>query len=451
MNRMSNSEANPRGVSSVKEAPSRERRMSADVLQLRRTRLQRVAAFLSPHDPLLFGMCMVATILGAFIIFDAGYARSIRDSNGIIPREFKSQVLQTFIAVFLGLIVAKIPIAFYRRHATALFVACSALVLSLSIPGVGKTQSGSKRWIDLGYFDIQPSEFAKVGVIVFLAAILAARKPWQAPKKRFRTVQSWLQAVAPLKLWRALPLLWVGLVAFKIEREPDLGTAAVVMVIALAMLALGGVSRKSMVALVALGAVGAIGMASLEPYRVERITNHFHRWEPKNMDEVGYQTVQSEMGMADGGILGVGIGQGRIKHMISAPTNDFIMGTIAEEFGLIGALVTIALIGAIVWRLIERSRKAVSRFGELVLLGTAAWFGIQSCVNIMMANGFLPAIGIPLPFFSSGGSSLLALWIAIGLCQAATAEKMRAVTVLEDRRDGRRDGRAHLSGSRSSA
>ena len=123
--------------------------------------------------------------------------------------------------------------------------------------------------------------------------------------------------------------------------------------------------------------------------------------------------------MADGGVAGVGIGRGRAKYFLPATTTDFILATIAEETGLWGSLGVLALLGAITGRLVWLARKARSEFGGLVLYGIAAWFGIQTCTNFMMANGFLPAIGIPLPFFSSGGSSLLSLWAAVGVAQAS--------------------------------
>ena len=152
--------------------------------------------------------------------------------------------------------------------------------------------------------------------------------------------------------------------------------------------------------------------------------------------------------MASGGLFGVGIGNGRAKHILPATTTDFIMATIGEEVGLVGSLFVLSIIGAIVWRLKWLASRATDRFASLVLFGTAAWIGIQACVNVMMANGFLPAIGIPLPFISSGGSSLVALWMALGLCQSVLAPQPEPVVEEEARetdRNRRRHGRARLS------
>src|SRR5262249_2869093 len=114
-------------------------------------------------------------------------------------------------------------------------------------------------------------------------------------------------------------------------------------------------------------------------------------------------------------------GAGRAKHVIPATTTDFIMATIGEEFGLLGSLVVIGLIATLVWRLFWLAQRANTKFAMLVLGGVGTWIAVQACTNVMMANGFLPAIGIPLPFISSGGSSLISLWLAMGLCQSVLA------------------------------
>jgi cell division protein FtsW len=255
-----------------------------------------------------------------------------------------------------------------------------------------------------------------------------------------------LDATFVPKLKRFLPAVWVFLGVILIEREPDLGTAAVVAFTTFVMFILGGVTWRSLVVGGALVLCGTFIMVKAQPYRMERILNHTQRWDAKNIDDIGFQTVQSELAQASGGIVGVGVGAGRAKHVIPATTTDFIMATIGEEFGLLGSVVVIGLLGALVARLLWLADRAKTRFGMLVLGGVGVWIGIQTCTNVMMANGLLPAIGIPLPFISSGGSSLIALWMAMGLCQAA----LRAVPVpkeamVEADRDRWRHGRARLS------
>lgn len=151
---------------------------------------------------------------------------------------------------------------------------------------------------------------------------------------------------------------------------------------------------------------------------MDRILNHADRWSAENIEGIGYQTTQSEAAMASGGLMGVGLGEGRAKHKLPAPTTDFVMATVAEELGFVGSMVVLAIMGGLVWRLMVLSRSVEGQFGKLVLGGTASWIAVQSCTNMAMANGFAPPIGVPMPFVSAGGSSLLALWMAIGACQS---------------------------------
>jgi cell division protein FtsW len=136
------------------------------------------------------------------------------------------------------------------------------------------------------------------------------------------------------------------------------------------------------------------------------------------MDDTGYQTVQSEIALASGGPIGVGPGAGRAKQVLPAATTDFILATIGEEFGLFGVLLVLCVLGALVIRLFQLAANAPNRFAGMVLVGVGSWIGFQTILNVMMVNATLPAIGVPLPFISSGGSSLVSLWLGVGLCQA---------------------------------
>ena len=282
----------------------------------------------------------------------------------------------------------------------------------------GATENGARRWIGVGKFGIEPSEFAKIAVILYLASVFADWDAWPKKIPPRRDFIELLDTVWWPKAKRAFPafviLMAVGLIAM----QPDVGTAAVIAVTAFAMFVAGGVSRKSLIACVLIAGIGGGLFVMREPYRVDRIIHHSERWNAQNVDETEFQTAQSELAQADGGAIGVGPGGGRAKHLLPATTTDFIMATIGEESGLVGSLGVLAVLGALCWRLLYLARKTKAKFGKLVLFGTGTWLGVQTCVNVMMANAFLPAIGIPLPFISSGGSSLIALWIAIGVCQA---------------------------------
>lgn len=368
-------------------------------------------------DPLLFGLCLTATLLGLFVIFDAGYARTLAKDGGILPHEFMMQIFFLVVSVPLGFFLGGIRPDRWERAARPLWI---VTVLSLAaVLVVGVSQNGARRWLGVGQASLQPAEFAKLTAILYLAACLRGRKAWEEVRRPWRDMPTWLDNVAVPKLVRWWPFLTVLLAAALIEVEPDLGTAAVLATTAFLLFIPGRVSKGSLALGVASAALLATFLVYKEPYRIQRFLDHPHRWERDVADDGGYQTTQSEQGMADGGVAGVGIGRGRAKYFLPATTTDFIGATIGEETGLWGSLGVLTLLGAITARLYVLATKAPSEYGRLVLYGICAWFGIQTCTNFMMANGFLPAIGIPLPFFSSGGSSLLALWAAVGVAQAA--------------------------------
>jgi cell division protein FtsW len=397
-------------------------------------------------DPMLFWLALLLTGVGMLFIFDAGYARSLRDGRGMVPREFYMQIPFLLLGLMFAFGFARLNPQKLKRWSTGIFLLGMASLIAVEIPILGYEMSGAQRWIGRPPFLVQPAEFFKLAAIIYLAGVFADRKAWPTRMPRFPSIWAKLDATFIPKAKRYLPAVWVFLGVYLIEREPDLGTAAVVAFTAFVMFLLGGVSWKSLALGCVLVVAGVLFMVNAQPYRMERIVNHAHRWDAKNIDDVGYQTVQSELAQSSGGIVGVGVGAGRAKHVIPATTTDFIMATVGEEFGLLGSTVVLGLLGGMVARLLWLAQRAKTPFGMLVLSGVGTWIGIQTCTNVMMANGALPAIGIPLPFISSGGSSLIALWMAIGMCQAA----MKAVPVskealVEADRDRWRHGRAHLS------
>lgn len=371
------------------------------------------------HDPTIFVLALLATLLGLFFIFDAGYARSLKDGNGAIPREFMWQVVYLPVAMFVGAFVARVKPEAWKKWSCLLWLLALLGVILPLLPGIGLEMNGARRWIKIGPISIQPAEFAKVAVVIYLAGAFAGRAAWPKKITPPKDFGRWLDNVAIPKLLRAMPAVWVLLAVLIIEREPDLGTAAVVAVIAFGMFFIGGVAKKSLIWLCVLSLAGVFVMVQKEPYRLERITNHSSRWSSDNIDDTGYQTVQSETAQASGGIFGSGVGSGRGKHVLPAATTDFMLATIGEEFGFVGVVIAVGVLALLALRLFMLAEIAPTPFGSMVLSGVAWWITIQTSVNVMMANGFLPAIGIPLPFISSGGSSLVALWIAMGLCQSA--------------------------------
>ncbi|MCE9559609.1 MAG: FtsW/RodA/SpoVE family cell cycle protein [Armatimonadetes bacterium] len=390
-------------------------------------------------DPAMLILAVLATVLGTFMIYDAGFPQSLR-RFGTIPREFLMQALVGCIMIVVAAVVSRIDIDWWRKRASIILAASALLLMVLWVPGMTITANGATRWINLRVFSLQPSEFAKLATIIFLAAHFAARSARVEMPTKIKSWSSKMDWTIAKRLPRALPLFLIVAIAVKVEFEPDLGTASVILAVMMGMFVLGGVSKRSLATLALFGGLAVALVVMKEPYRLERILNHNSRWSKANIDDVGFQTTRSETAIAAGGLVGVGPGAGAAKHFMPAATTDYVMATVGEEFGFMGSLFVIALMAGITWRFAALSQELLAkgrllakeptpdkkelarvRFAGFFLGGVACWLGVQSSVNIMMGNGFLPAIGIPLPFFSSGGSSLIVLWMSVAIGQSAAA------------------------------
>lgn len=371
------------------------------------------------RDPWLFGLASAATVIGLMLIFDAGYARALQNHKSGLPAEFQSQLIFLGIAALATWWAGKVPIEAWKKWSKVAWIL--NLVLLVLVLVCGHQLNGARRWIGVGSWTLQPGEFAKIAAVLYLAGYFAERKPLKKRTHSPRTFALRVDNIWIPTMRRWMPAVWVFLAACLILVEPDMGTGAVVAATGLAMFIPARVSRRSVLIACTVACVAG-GLAVIkEPYRLDRFTHHAQRWSGENFDNLDFQSDQSELAIASGGFGGVGLGAGRAKQVLPATTTDFIMATIGEELGLWGSLLILGIMGAIVFRLLYLGRRTKYEFSMLVLHGVAFWIGIQTCVNMMMANAFLPAIGIPLPFISSGGSSLVALWIAMGVCQSALA------------------------------
>jgi cell division protein FtsW len=397
-------------------------------------------------DTALLGWVALATILGLFFIFDAGYARQIAKESSAITPDFWNQLKALPLGIAAFWVFSNVRPETWEKWSKGIWIVSLISLLLVYVPGIGKPMNGANRWIQLipGLPAVQPAEFVKVAVIIYLAGLFAQREAWKP--KPSKDVFDWIDRNLKNRLMRFLPAVWVLAAVILIEKEPDLGTAFIVAGIAWFVIANGGVKWPTFWLCTALGVLVIGWLVTHETYRMDRINNHLHRWDSaNNMDEMGYQTVQSELGMAQGGLVGVGIGGGRAKHVMPACTTDFMLATIGEEFGFIGSFLSIGVLGMITLRLLKLAKKCSSPFGVLVLSGAAAWVGVQTVVNVVMANGFFPAIGVPLPFLSYGGSSLMALWMVLGVCNSVLLKHPVREATSETRGNRRRHGRPRLS------
>jgi cell division protein FtsW len=279
--------------------------------------------------------------------------------------------------------------------ALAVSVVLLALVL---VPGVGMNVNGASRWLGYGPFSLQPGELAKLTVLLFVADLLARRAAW----------------IGDVRLTLVPATVVFGGVAALLMLQPNLGTTLVLGSIVITVLYVAGTPVLPLAALSTLGGLVATGLALAAPYRRARVLAFLDPW--KDYQGNGYQNIQSLVGIASGGITGTGLGQSRAKWgFLPYAHTDFIFAIIGEELGLVGALVVVALFVALCVLGARTALLAPDRFGMLIAAGVTVWFGVQAFVNIGAVIGILPITGVPLPFVSYGGSSLVFSMIGAGL------------------------------------
>lgn len=387
------------------------------------------------RDVYLTAMWLIAAVLGAFFVLDAVYPRAI--SSGTFLVQVRQQIVYLVLALLAYVVGSRLSARWLRVVGLTLFVLSLVGCVVVMVPGIGLEVNGASRWLSLpGGFTVQPSEYLKLGVVLVMAWLLE-----KLPKRERRPQKRRTDA------GRILRFTVVGsivIAAVLVERQPDLGTAAVVMVVLLSMMWLGGVRWTTIAGIVGLAALAVIVMVQMQPYRLQRILHHNQRWDPAVAQAEGFQPVRAELGIGMGGITGQGIGMGLAKYALPAATTDYVFVTIAEETGLLGSLIVVGLLASIVWRLFWLSAWAPTRFGALVASGLGCWIGAQSAMNLVMVTAIVPPVGVPLPFFSMGGSSLTALAFGLGIVQATrlAERKEEAQDATRDLR--RRDGRTRV-------
>jgi cell division protein FtsW len=336
-------------------------------------------------------------LVGLVMVLSASAYTSLQ-LYGSVWTVFERQVLWMALGGIALWVGSRVRYDWWRRVRVPLLLATLAMLFAVLVPGVGLVSGGSSRWIGVGLLRIQPSELMKLALVVFVADLLTRRAD--------RTEEAGA-VVVPVAVV-------TGFAALLLLKQPDMGTAMVLVFIAFALLFAGGVPLRylgrALGGAVALGAVVALA----EPYRRARLLSFLHPLSQRNGN--GYQVVQSLVGLGNGHLFGLGLGDSRQKWgLLPNPHTDFIFSVIGEETGLIGTLVVLTLFLALAWFGIRAATRAPDRFGMLAALGITAWITVQAVINIGAVIGVLPVTGIPLPFVSFGGSSLVITMFAAGV------------------------------------
>lgn len=345
------------------------------------------------HSLVVIVLALLA--FGLVMVFSASSA-SAHYIQGDATYFFKRQLLWAVLGLISMFVMSKIPYKILYRYTNLIFTV--SVVLLLLVPLIGKEVNGAKRWLGIGSAVFQPSEIAKLSIILFLAKSIS-RNPDSVHKFK----DGFLKYMAIIVVLAGIVLL-----------EPHMSGAMVIGLVGCAVLFVAGFKGIYFGLMGSCAIPAIIALAVLSPYRLKRVTSFLHPFEDKLGDS--WQIVQSLYAIGSGGLFGLGLGQSRQKFLyIPEPQTDFIYAIICEELGFVGAVLVILLFAILVWKGILIARKAPDTFSSLTVSGITALIAIQVLLNIAVVTSTMPVTGIPLPFFSYGGTSLLFLLTEVGI------------------------------------
>lgn len=345
--------------------------------------------------------------LGLVLVYSASsvYAeKNFGDAESFLRAQLRALVIGG--VALLGL--TQVPTTWLRDKALHIFGACTFLCLIVLIPHVGHVAGGARRWLQLGPFGFQPSEIAKLAVLIMLAKVLAKRES--------------AQGAGAQKL--IVPVLLAQIPVALILAEPDLGTALVIELVLGAMIFAAGLRLRT-IALMGLAALPVFyHLVMGTPFRLQRLLGYIDPWAYRST--VGYQVTESLISIGSGGVTGLGLGDGKHKmFFLPEAHTDFIFAILGEELGLLGVLALLATVGVFIWRGLGIARDAKDPFAAFLAVGVVGLVGIPAIFNTCVATGLLPTKGLPLPFVSYGGSNLLVALAATGILLRVAKESAR--------------------------
>ena len=339
---------------------------------------------------------IVISVFGILMIYSASYIWA-EYKYGDALKYVKNQGLFFIVGLILMIIISKIDYKIYLKKSNLILLFCLALLILVLIPGIGTVRNGSRSWFGIGSFGIQPSEFTKLGLIIFVSKYLACN---EKSTKNFKGI---------------LPILGLLVLIFGlIMLQPDFGTGTIIVMSIIGLLFVGGVNFKYFIRLGIVGVVGIVGLILAAPYRLSRILSFLNPWsDPLGS---GFQIIQSLYAIGPGGLFGYGIGNSRQKHFfLPEPQTDFMFSIISEELGFLGCVIVVGLFIAICYTGFKISKNCDDKFGKYLAFGIIFQIAFQACLNLMVVVGLIPVTGVTLPFLSYGGSSLLITLCSIGI------------------------------------
>ncbi len=348
-------------------------------------------------DYILLGAALILAGIGIVMVYSTS-AILAGDRFGDPYYFLKKQAIYAGAGFLLMIIMVFVPYGTLKRLAYPIFILSVLLLIAVLIPGIGHKAGGAMRWLKIGGFTFQPSEFAKLGLIIFLAYLLT---------KKEEKIRSFSFGFLPT-------ILLSGLVIVLLLKEPDFGAALFLAAMVFILLFISGARMIYIAGACLLAAPVAYFLLMNADYRYKRLLSFIRPWE----DPTGtsFQIIQSFLSFGSGGLFGLGLGEGRQKlFFLPAPHTDFIFSIIGEELGLIGALGVVLLFFILAFRGIQIGISIQDKFGSYLALGIALMISLQAVINMGVVLGLLPTKGLTLPFVSYGGTSLIANFIGLGI------------------------------------
>jgi cell division protein FtsW len=335
---------------------------------------------------------------GAVMVYSASSARTLLEGSGDGSTYLVKYLMYGALGLVVMQVMARRGLQLAERFGPILLAVAFAMLVAVKIPGLGVSVNGARRWLGAGPLQFQPSEVMKLALVLYAASLLAG-KP-----RRLRTLKG---IVSPL-------LLVAGAAALLIASQPDLGTALVIGFTMCAMLVAAGAPMRHLGTLMAGGAGAVMIFALLEPYRRARLTSFLDPW--AHAADAGFQSVQGQIALGSGGLLGLGPGQSvqKIFYLPEAHT-DFILAVIGEELGVVGVTVLMCLYGMIAYGGLRAAKAAKTAYAQLVAAGITSLILSQALLNTFTVLGLAPLTGVPLPFVSAGSTSITVLLAGMGL------------------------------------
>lgn len=351
----------------------------------------------SAPDMIMLASTLILLAIGIIMVFSASAVTAFHDFGD--PYYYlKRQVIFAVLGIAGLYVTMNTDYWVWKNFAKLTLIVCFVLLVVVLIPGIGVVRGGARSWLGIGSLGIQPSEFMKLGMILFLSKLLSTQES---------RITEFSKGLMP-------PLLLVGLAFGLIMMQPDLGTGVVLVGASLMVIYTAGARLSHLAGLASIGLIGFIGLILAAPYRLQRITAFLDPWQDPL--GAGYQSIQSLYAIGPGQLVGLGLGMSRQKYnYLPEPQTDFIFSIIAEELGFIGGAVVILLFMLLVWRGMRTAITAPDTFGSLLAIGIVGMIAVQVVINIGVVIGMMPVTGITLPLISAGGSSLTLILTALGI------------------------------------